>query len=303
MLYAVAWFVPVYKGQDLVAALQGFGHGLGKGLGNVPAAAQPPGGPDWLPGWQACEFAWRILVDEHTWSDDASWKVQAAGLSCLTNLVMLSIGWLALTRRTHPVLGLIALAAGALAASWLLLIHKDPFTVLRVGYFLWVARRGRRRGPVDAGGWPRARSRRQGLNGGRDHREHDIPAVARRLPHPDSTGTIATMIDWNSCDAVERSPDRLGRRLGVPWHSRAGEGALREPRGRCQPGRLRRAVSGGRTRAGPGRTRPRGQEPCGGLIDHRAVLRTTRTHAHTSRSRHACALARSAGRARGNHRL
>lgn len=138
VLYAVAWFVPVYKGQDLVAALQGFGHGLGQGLGNVPAAAQPPGGPDWLPGWQACEFAWRILVDEHTWSDDASWKVQAAGLSCLTNLVMLSIGWLALTRRTHPVLGLVALAAGALAASWLLLIDKDPFTVLRVGYFLWV---------------------------------------------------------------------------------------------------------------------------------------------------------------------
>lgn len=145
VLYAVAWFVPVFKGQDLVAALQGFGHGLGQGLGNVPATAQPPGGPDWLPGWQACEFSWRILIDEQTWSDQpswqgeaGSWKAQAAGLSCLTNLVMLACGWLVFTRKRHPVLGLVMLAAAALDASWMYVIDKDPFTVLRVGYFLWV---------------------------------------------------------------------------------------------------------------------------------------------------------------------
>lgn len=143
VLYAVAWFVPVYKGQDLVGQLgnftKGFAQGFAQGAGNNPATAQMPTGPDWLPGWQACQFSWRILIDESTWSEQASWKAQVAGTSCLTNLAMLASFLLVFLRKPNVAMGVVMLACAGLDASWLFLIDKDPFSVFRVGYFLWVA--------------------------------------------------------------------------------------------------------------------------------------------------------------------
>jgi hypothetical protein len=142
VLYAVAWFVPVYKGQDLVGTLGHFSkslQGFAQGANNTPAASQMPSGPDWLPGWQACLFSWNILIDETTWSENASWKAQVAGTSCLTNFAMLVSLLLVLGRRQNVVMGLVMLACAGLDASWLWLIDKDPFSVFRVGYFLWVA--------------------------------------------------------------------------------------------------------------------------------------------------------------------
>lgn len=142
VLYAVAWLVPVYKGQDFVGQLGNFSKGLqgfAQGANTNPAASQMPSGPDWLPGWQACQFSWNILIDESTWSENASWKAQVAGSSCLTNLAMLVSLLLVLGKKKNALVGVVMLACAGLDASWMFLIDKDPFSVFRVGYFLWVA--------------------------------------------------------------------------------------------------------------------------------------------------------------------
>lgn len=136
VLFVVAWFVPVCKGQELFAGLGSVTREFGSSPEAVGAALD---GPEWLPGWPACQFAWQLLIDDHPQGSGNAWKQRVAGASCLTNVVMvLAIAFAAL-RRTHPLLGAALLACAGVDASWIWLSDRNPFEWLRMGYFLWLA--------------------------------------------------------------------------------------------------------------------------------------------------------------------
>lgn len=136
VLWVVAWFVPVYRGQELFGGLGTLTREFGSSPEAVSAVLQ---GPDWLPGWPACAFAWQLLVDDQPQGGDRQWKQRVAGASCLTNVVMLAGLVFALARRRNVVLGSLLIACVGVNSSWIWLSDQNPFEWLRAGYFLWLA--------------------------------------------------------------------------------------------------------------------------------------------------------------------
>lgn len=134
VLYVVAWFVPVYSGQEALGALRTFAQGLGASQQTF----QGLDAPEWLPGWEACQFAWNLLVDSDSkLASDDQWKERLCGGSCLTNVVMV-LALVLLTARHRLLTGLLLLACAGVNASWIYLLDRNPFEVYRVGYFLWL---------------------------------------------------------------------------------------------------------------------------------------------------------------------
>lgn len=130
VVWLVAWLVPVFEGQQLLGSAVDWARDLG-------ASASSPG-PEWLPGWGACRFAWDLLVGDPP-SDDEAWKARVLGATCLSNLVMLVAFAVFATGRSRLWIGLALLACAGLDASWLYLTERQVFESLRPGYYLWLA--------------------------------------------------------------------------------------------------------------------------------------------------------------------
>jgi hypothetical protein len=132
VLYLVAWLVPVFEGQQLLGSGTDLARWLGASTTNHAA-----GGPDWLPGWGACRFAWDLLVGDPP-SQDEAWKSRVLGATCLSNLVMLfAFAWFA-ARKHRALPGVLLLGCAALDASWLYLCEQELIESLRPGYYLWL---------------------------------------------------------------------------------------------------------------------------------------------------------------------
>lgn len=131
VLYAVAWFVPVWRGQQMMGNVETMLSGMGGGT-RGPAH----GGPEWLPGWQACEIAWELLVGD---GQDQGLRQRIVGSTCLTNIAMVFALLLAFARRAGRGTGIAVLACAALNATWLYLLGENPFELYGVGYYLWLA--------------------------------------------------------------------------------------------------------------------------------------------------------------------
>src|ERR1041384_7501602 len=127
VLFLVSWLVPGFQGQQLFGSMGGMAKALG--VGHEPTVA-PLSGPDWLPGWAACHFAWSALTDQHSQSHD-DWKRIVVGATCLTNITMV-LTLVAMACGSRPrVLGLLLLGCAALDASWLYLGGADMIRTLR----------------------------------------------------------------------------------------------------------------------------------------------------------------------------
>ena len=137
VLFAVSWLVPVYQGQELFGALPGWGARLGAPPEGMLGAIS---GPDWLPGWSACKFAWQLLTaNDSPVPQDDRWKQYLLGATCLTNGLMVLGLVVAAARRWPLVIGLVMLAATGANASWIWFADRNPFELYRAGYFLWLA--------------------------------------------------------------------------------------------------------------------------------------------------------------------
>lgn len=148
LVFIAAWFCPVVKGQDFLKARSEEQESV-KGAANAAANAlgartyKLPEGPNWLPGWEACRFAWDVLTEGDiavAGETGDSWKARVKGSTCLTNVLMI-LGLLLLLgqRSGNPLMGLLMLAAAGLNASWIYL-GEDPSKVmedLKIGYWLW----------------------------------------------------------------------------------------------------------------------------------------------------------------------
>ena len=148
LVFAISWFVPVVKGQDLLNAgrdaFTGLGEGLNDGGFKVKSTGSKPdgvaGGPSWLPGWQACRFAWDLLTEKNDMKDDGkdAWKATFLGATCLTNVLMLlAILVLLGPRGGNTLLGLLLLVAAVMNAGWLYLTDGEFRSALSTGYYLW----------------------------------------------------------------------------------------------------------------------------------------------------------------------
>jgi hypothetical protein len=137
VLFVVSWLVPVYRAQDLLDTLPGLVSSLGA---NPNGTLNAMSGPDWLPGWSACKFAWSLLTaDAAQMPEDHRWKQFLLGATCLTNALMV-LGLLAAARRRLAiVVGLMLLGCTAANASWIYLVDQNPFDIYRAGYFLWLS--------------------------------------------------------------------------------------------------------------------------------------------------------------------
>jgi len=147
VLYLVSWFVPVVAGQQIFGGLGALGHTLGAKIETTTNLE----GPEWLPGWPACKFAWNLLLAEHqpqqdahqTQKDankaqqDAEWKQRLAGATCLSNAVMALALLFVLARRRSTALGMLLVLWAGANSSWMWLPGGNPFDWLRAGYFLW----------------------------------------------------------------------------------------------------------------------------------------------------------------------
>jgi hypothetical protein len=144
LVFAAAWFCPVVDGQDFFKTGAKEEKTDGGGTASFQMKdTQLPAGPDWLPGWEACRFAWQLLVDgglEGPGETSGGWKDRVKGATSLTNVLMV-LGLLLLLgqRSGNPLMGLLMLAAAGLNASWIYL-NDDPSAVmkeLKLGYWLW----------------------------------------------------------------------------------------------------------------------------------------------------------------------
>jgi len=140
LLFAVAWFVPVYKGQDLFGSLPAWGKELGATPEGMFGSLE---GPDWLPGWGACKFGWHLLTtDQAMASQDERWKQYLLGSSCLTNAAMLLSLLLVTARACRGTAalgcGVLLLGCAAIDASWLYLCERELIESYRAGYYLWL---------------------------------------------------------------------------------------------------------------------------------------------------------------------
>lgn len=133
VLYAVAWFVPVARFQEIAGS-------VGSWFGSTSTGGGlPPGvrGPDWLPGLQACDVAWQLLTGQG--SGDGAWKHRLAGATCLTNGAMLAAFVAILAKWPRAPFGMVLLVCAALNACWLYLDGMPPADTFGVGYWLWLA--------------------------------------------------------------------------------------------------------------------------------------------------------------------
>jgi hypothetical protein len=135
VLFAASWFVPAVQHQHLLTGLGG----LTRALGSSPeAAAAGLDGPEWLPGWSACRFAWQLLADPQPLGGGDAWKQRLAGSSCLTNPVMLAAIAAVLLRVRSALLGALLLACAGVDASWVYLGDGDVLGQLGAGYWFWL---------------------------------------------------------------------------------------------------------------------------------------------------------------------
>lgn len=136
VLWLVSWFVPVFSGQSLL-------NGLGQFASDVGAKTEAPlhaiGGPQWLPGWTACRFAWEVLVDPPEDSREPRWQLALCGASCLTNAVMLVAVAFLLAKYRSPGIGVALLASAGVASSWLWAGDGSAREWLQAGYYFWLA--------------------------------------------------------------------------------------------------------------------------------------------------------------------
>lgn len=132
VLYVVAWLVPVFQGQQLLGAGTEWARWLGSS-----ASSHAASGPDWLPGWGACRFAWDLLVGDPP-SQDEAWKSRVLGSTCLTNLLMLAAFAMFVAKKHRAIPGVLLLGCGGLNASWLYLCEQELIESLRPGYYLWL---------------------------------------------------------------------------------------------------------------------------------------------------------------------
>jgi len=130
VLYLVAWLVPVFEGQQLLGSASEWLRARG-------TAANAASGPDWLPGWGACRFAWDLLVGDPP-SQDEVWKSRVLGATCLSNLMMLAAFVVFFARKHRALVGVLLLGCAALDASWLYLCEQELIESLRPGYYLWL---------------------------------------------------------------------------------------------------------------------------------------------------------------------
>jgi hypothetical protein len=129
VIFAISWFVPVVKGQDMASGLAELGSAASEGKSSF-------GGP---PGWQACRMAWTFLTDGDSPKGGDAWRTRVCGATCLTNVAMLLGIFILLSRRTGAAgMGVVLLACAALNLSWLVLGDGDFRSILTVGYYLWV---------------------------------------------------------------------------------------------------------------------------------------------------------------------
>ena len=141
LLFVVAWFVPVYKGQDLFGSLPAWGKELGASPEGMLGSLD---GPDWLPGWSACKFSWHLLTtDPPMASQDERWRQYLLGSTCLTNVAMLLSLLLISARACKGTAalgcGVLLLGCAAVDASWLYLCERAWIESYRAGYYLWLA--------------------------------------------------------------------------------------------------------------------------------------------------------------------
>jgi|GEM_PF-5755014 len=154
VLFAVSWFVNAHKMQGMSVGFgelaEGFSElteGLAKELGGpAPSAPSGPGpapavldygGP---PGWQACRFAFDMLIDKEGMGFKGSKTERILlGATSLTNIVML-LAVLTLFLRMNGIpkgLGVLLLLCAALNLGWLYHSDADVRDQLAVGYYLW----------------------------------------------------------------------------------------------------------------------------------------------------------------------
>lgn len=136
LLYLVSWLVPVIHGQELFGAMGSFANSLGA---EADTGARAMSGPDWLPGWSACRFAWGLLTERPAAPGDEEWKRIVLGATCLTNAAMAAAILLLAFGARPRWLGVTLLACAVLDASWPWLGGADLTKELRAGYWLWLA--------------------------------------------------------------------------------------------------------------------------------------------------------------------
>lgn len=134
-MFVISWFVPVVRGQELFGGFGEFAQQLGA---NPEAGLAGLGGPDWLPGWWACQVAWNLLVDSDL-GGGAEWQQRLAGSSCLTNGVMVLVVLAALMQMRRRWQGALLLGCAAVNASWIYLSDRNPVEAWAAGYWLWLA--------------------------------------------------------------------------------------------------------------------------------------------------------------------
>jgi hypothetical protein len=143
VLYLVAWFVPVWKGQDALGPVVAMFESL-TGDPGPSSTGLPPGlsgpvrsvGPDWLPGVHAVQIAWNVLVGDGM--DGERWRRYVVGSTCFTNLVMLAALFLAVARHRSTGLALGLLGCAVWNGSWLYLAGEKAFDFYSAGYYLWL---------------------------------------------------------------------------------------------------------------------------------------------------------------------
>jgi hypothetical protein len=114
VLWVVAWFVPVIKGQDTVDTIK----------------SAFTGKDDGPPGWAAFRTAWDLL------RKGDEFKETVLGLTSLTNVAFVVAAVWIVRNRPNAVIGNLLLISAALNLSWVYLNLNDADD-LRAGYWLW----------------------------------------------------------------------------------------------------------------------------------------------------------------------
>ncbi len=135
VLYVLSWFAPAARWQEFGSAAAAGSMGMGT---PPKPTADYLDAPCWLPGWNACRFAWHLLVDSDDTTPGEELRRRLVGSTCLTNVVMV-LALLAMAvggrRRWH---GLLLLGCAGIDASWIYLIDHNPFEAWGPGYFMWL---------------------------------------------------------------------------------------------------------------------------------------------------------------------
>jgi hypothetical protein len=121
-LWVLSWFVPVVAAQDVLNL-----------IGSQLAA---DAGPEWLPGWVACRFAFGLLERLCDGRQEATVEALLCGFSCLGNVLMLLAAAKLAHGKPRRGLGVVVLLCAGLAASWFVFADEQQ-NVFRSGYYIW----------------------------------------------------------------------------------------------------------------------------------------------------------------------